>query len=180
MQDPTFPWTRAIVVGASSGIGRAMAHQLAGGGVRVAAVARREAELEKLAAEAGDDRVIPVVHDVRDATEVPDLFERLCSELGGLDLFVYAAGVMPRIGPEEYDTESDRVTIEVNFEGAVAWLNEAAARFAVARAGTIVGLGSMAGERGRRGFPVYGATKAALHGYLESLRNRLGPRGVRV
>lgn len=173
-------WSRAIVVGASSGIGAAIVRQLAADGVRTAAIARREEELEKLSTEFGDGLVLPVVHDVMSVGEVPELFERVCTALGGVDLFVYAAGVMHHVGPEEYETRTDRTTIQVNLTGAVAWLNEAAARFQVARRGTIVGIGSMAGERGRRGNPVYGATKAALATYLESLRNRLSPKGVHV
>ena len=87
---------------------------------------------------------------------------------------------MPRVGPEEYDTEADAETIAANFTGAVAWLNEAAPRFAKAGAGTIVGISSVAGDRGRRGNPVYGATKAALNAYLESLRNRIEYKGAFV
>ena len=184
LTSPSPPWSRAVVVGASSGIGAAIVERLARDGVRTAAVARRQEELEKLAAAAaGVGRqavVLPVVHDVRDVDGIPLVFERVCAALGGLDLIVYAAGVLPRLGPDQYDTAVDRETITVNFTGAVAWLNEAAARFSVAGSGTIVGIGSMAGERGRRGNPVYGATKAALATYLESLRNRLSTNGVRV
>lgn len=70
--------------------------------------------------------------------------------------------------------------IDVNFTGAVAWLNVAADRFQNVGHGTIVGIGSVAGERGRAGQPVYNATKAALKTYLEALRNRLSKCGVRV
>ena len=69
---------------------------------------------------------------------------------------------------------------EVNILGAVAWCNEAAQRFGQAGSGTIVGIGSVAGERGRAPKPVYGATKAFFDCYLESLRNRVGTQGVRV
>src|SRR5438309_8577588 len=100
------PWARAIVVGASSGIGRSIARQLAEAGTNVVALARREDELAKLAAEAGGT-IETIVHDVRHVDEVPGLFECLCADLGGLDLIVYAAGVMPRVAPDEYDTESD-------------------------------------------------------------------------
>lgn len=179
------PWSTALVVGASSGIGAAVVRLLASQGVRTAALARRQDELEKLAAAAAeatgrDDLVVPVAHDVRKVDEVPDLFAHVCALLGGLDLIVYSAGTMTRSASERFDPAADRETIEVNFTGAVAWLDEAAARFEEARAGTIVGVGSVAGDRGRRGQPVYGATKAALHTYLEALRNRLASRGVRV
>src|SRR5258708_35076601 len=62
----------------------------------------------------------------------------------------------------------------------MAWLNEAAPRFARAGEGTIIGISSVSGDRGRRGQPAYCASKAALDTYLEALRNRLRRRGVTV
>jgi decaprenylphospho-beta-D-erythro-pentofuranosid-2-ulose 2-reductase len=180
---------RAIIVGASSGMGAELARQLAAQGSYVALVARRADELTRLAAEiieafpvtSGDGpRALTYPHDVRCYGEVPALFQTVCRDLGGLDLIIYAAGVMPRLLHDEYDFEKDRAMIEVNVLGAIAWLNEAAQRFQAAGAGTIVGISSVAGERGRRGQPVYCTSKAALNTYLESLRNRLGRYGVRV
>jgi NAD(P)-dependent dehydrogenase (short-subunit alcohol dehydrogenase family) len=100
--------------------------------------------------------------------------------MGGIDAVVYAAGVMPDVASDEFDTAKDQQVIEINVLGAVAWLNCAARHFAPLGRGVICGIGSVAGDRGRRGAPVYGASKAALHTYLESLRNRLAVRGVRV
>jgi short-subunit dehydrogenase len=159
---------RAIVVGGTSGIGAALADRLERAGGRVARVGRRSAAYP---------------HDVRRTDEVPDLFGRIERDLGGVDLVVYAAGLLHRVRPDEFDAAKDREMIDVNFTGAVAWLGEAARRLAEAGpspGGTIVGIGSIAGDRGRRGNPVYGATKAALERYLESLRNRLAGRGVKV
>ena len=100
--------------------------------------------------------------------------------LGGLDVLVYAAGVMPTVAEDEYDAGKDREVMEVNVVGAMAWLDEGARVFAAAGAGTLVGIGSVAGERGRMGNPAYCASKAALHAFLESLRNRLDRVGVVV
>jgi short-subunit dehydrogenase len=100
--------------------------------------------------------------------------------MGGVDALVYAAGVMPDVGPDEFPTDRDRQMIEANFLGAVAWLNAGAAFMQAQRRGVLCGFGSVAGDRGRRGAPVYGATKAALHTYLESLYNRLNICGVQV
>src|SRR5690348_14212261 len=148
------PWQRAIVVGASSGIGAEIARQLGREGSRVALVARRADELGRVAA-AIDGVSAPAarvyVHDVTDFDEVPALFQTICRDLDGLDLVVYAAGVMPAIGPSEYAFAKDRPIVDVNLLGAMAWLNEAAARFERAGAGTIVGISSVAGDRGRRG-----------------------------
>jgi decaprenylphospho-beta-D-erythro-pentofuranosid-2-ulose 2-reductase len=177
-------WKTAIVVGASSGIGADIARQLSKQGCRVALVSRRETELKQLAAEieqfTGRDMTRVYVHDVTCYEAVPALFQQICRDLGGLDVIFYTAGVMPRIYSNEYDFEKDRLTVAVNLLGAIAWLNEAAQRFAAANSGTIVGISSPSADRGRRGFPVYGATKAALDNYLESLRNRLAAHRVKV
>ena len=70
--------------------------------------------------------------------------------------------------------------VAVNLLGAMAWMEPVAARFEAARAGTLVGISSIAGVRGRRGNPAYTATKAALTTYLEALRNRCSRYGVNV
>jgi short-subunit dehydrogenase len=177
-------WDRALIVGASSGIGRAMAEELAAHGTRLALVARRADLLrdirQTINQAAGEQRAWSFTHDVADADAVPALFQEIATTLGGLDLVVYAAGIMPDIGPDEYPTDKDSATIDTNFKGAVAWLNQAALRFSRARSGTIIGISSVAGDRGRRGNPVYNASKAALNSYLESLSNRLRVRGVTV
>lgn len=159
-------------------MGAALCRQLAADGSRVAAVARRAENLGAMSAE--QPLIAPFSHDVRTIDEIPELFERIVQESGGLDLFLYAAGVMPEVGPDEYDTEKDLAMIDVNFSGAVAWTNQAARLMHTQRSGTIVGIGSVAGDRGRKGAPVYGATKAGFATYLESLRNRLSDRAVRV
>ncbi len=177
------PWKTALVVGASSGMGAEVARRLTKGGCKTALVARRADALTKLAEEfntATPVMALVFAHDVANLAEVPELFQRICRDLGGLDLIVYAAGVMPRITDETYDTSLDAVTISANLTGAVAWLNPAAERFGRAGAGTIVGIGSVAGDRGRRGNPVYCAVKAGLATYLEALRNRVGRLGVAV
>jgi decaprenylphospho-beta-D-erythro-pentofuranosid-2-ulose 2-reductase len=173
---------RVIIVGGSSGIGAAMARELGRRGASVAVLGRNEAGLRRVAADiqaAGGSAVVRV-HDVRQIAEVPGCFQEVATALGGLDLVVYASGIMPDVGSEEYPTDKDIATIETNFSGAVAWLNQAAFRFARTGGGTIVGISSVAGDRGRPSNPVYNATKAALNSYLESLRNRVARHHVRV
>lgn len=172
-------FSTAAVIGASSGIGEAMVRQLAREGTRVAAVARRVDLLEKLATEF-PGKVIPYAHDVRQFHEAPGLFDRIVSELGQLDLLVYNAGVMPRVEESEYNFEKDREMMEVNVLGAMAWMNPCGAYMEARRQGTIVGISSVAGDRGRRGNPGYHTSKAALTTYLEALRNRLSRYGVTV
>lgn len=176
-------WKNALIVGASSGIGEELAKQLARSGCKVALVARREDELKRIADEintGGAELAKTYVHDVREYECVPSLFQKIARDMGGLELIIYAAGVMPSVEPDEYSFAKDRSMLEINLLGAVAWLNEAAQRFERAGAGTIVGISSVAGERGRRAMPVYCTSKAALNTYLEALRNRVGRFGVHV
>ena len=118
--------------------------------------------------------------DVRAADEAPDLVQEIARRLGGLDLVIYAAGAMPAVAVDEYDTAKDREMLEVNLVGAVAWLNPVAERMARLGRGTIVGIGSVAGDRGRAPNPVYCTSKAGFHAYLEALRNRVAKLGVKV
>jgi short-subunit dehydrogenase len=182
MSDTKFE--HALVVGASSGIGEALARRLAADGARVALVARRETELRRIMDEinsaAGGEHAIAVAHDVRVVEEAPELVQEIARRLGGLDLVIYAAGAMPAVAADEYDTNKDREMLEVNLLGAIAWLNPVAERMARLGRGTIVGIGSVAGDRGRAPNPVYCTSKAGFHAYLEALRNRLAKLGVKV
>ncbi len=181
---PLQPRKRAILVGASSGIGAALAQQLAKEGYSLALLARRIEMLEELCAqinrEAGETRARPYPHDVTEYETVPALLQKIVQELGGLDLFIYNSGVSHMVGLKNYDFEKDRLTTEVNYLGALAWLNPVAAMFQSAGSGQIVGMSSVAGDRGRVGNPSYNASKAALTSYLEALRNRLSRYGVNV
>src|SRR5262249_43149572 len=99
---------------------------------------------------------------------------------GGLDLLVYCVGNMHTPGEGEYDFAKDKAEIESNLVGAMAWTTPVVALFEAKRAGTIVGVSSIAGERGRRSFPGYSTSKAGLTAWLEALRNRVARYGVNV
>lgn len=184
---PLEPRPRAIIIGASSGIGAALMRRLAFSGYSVAGVARREDDLAELCASINANMppgstpaALPYGHDVTDATAVPELFQQIVSDLGGLDLIVYAAAAQPAVDLHEYNFAKDELMINTNLLGAIAWLNQAAMRFERARRGHIVGISSIAGDRGRVAAPVYNTSKAGLNTYLEALRNRLSKRGVTV
>jgi NAD(P)-dependent dehydrogenase (short-subunit alcohol dehydrogenase family) len=165
-------------------MGAALARLLGGQGYSLALVARRKTLLTELCREinraAGENRAIPFVHDVRRYAGAPALLRKIVAELGGLDAVIYAAGVNFPPGLHQYDFEGDRDMLEVNLLGAFAWLDPVAAMFEAARYGQIVGLSSVAGDRGRVGNPGYNASKAGLTSYLESLRNRLTRYGISV
>jgi len=174
----------ALVIGASSGIGEALARRLAAGGARVALVARRAQQLDEIVASinatSGEQRAYAFAHDVRNAGEVPELLQRISSALGGLDLMVFAAGIQHRVAFDEFDVAKDQEMLAVNLAGAVAWLDPVADRFGRLKRGTIIGIGSVAGDRGRSANPAYNTSKAGLHTFLEAIRNRIGRHGVRV
>lgn len=181
---PLNPRRRGIIVGASDGMGAALARKLAKEGYTLALIARRQDKLDSLCAEIntaeGDARALAYAHDVSNYDEVPSLLRKITAELGGLDLLVFMAGVNFPPGLNSYNFEGDRKMIEVNLIGAMAWLSPVAEMFQSAKAGQIVGISSVAGDRGRVGNPGYNTSKAALTTYLEALRNRLTRHGVNV
>lgn len=181
---PLRPRKRALILGASSGIGAALAQKLAREGYLVALVGRRlellQKHSEQINAAAGEIVSACYAHDVHDSAAAPALFQSILQDLGGLDVMVYNSGILLPVQADEFDAAKDLEMTRVNYEGALAWLNPAAAYFDGLGAGQIVGVGSVAGDRGRVGAPAYNASKAALHTYLEALRNRLSRRGVNV
>jgi len=182
---PLQPRRRGIIVGASSGMGAALARKLSQEGYTLALLARRQEMLETLCDEinqkAGEIRALAYSHNVIDYASVPALLSKVTADLGGLDLFVFMAGVnYPPGGIDQYNFENDCQMIEINLIGAMAWMSPVAAMFHSAKSGQIVGISSVAGDRGRVGNPGYNASKAGLTTYLEALRNRLTRRGVNV
>lgn len=178
------PTPVVLLVGASSGIGAALARKFAHEGYAVALLARRVEALTDVADDIqrqhGAGRARVYAHDVTQSADVPALFQTILREMGRLDVVIYNAGVMPRVALNEYNFDKDRQMVEVNVLGAFAWLNQAAVLFERQGAGHLIGISSMAGERGRVAAPGYGATKAALTTLLESFRNRLTRKGVHV
>jgi len=174
----------ALILGASSGIGAALARRLVAQGYRVALVARRADELATLAADlaaSAENQPIAVAYaqDVGDYAAAPDLFARIAAELAPLRLVIYNAGIMPTVTTgASFDDE--RAMMETNVIAAMRWLGLAADHLERAGGGTLVGISSVAGDRGRLGNGAYMASKAALSSYLDSLRFRLAPRGVHV
>ena len=165
-------------------MGAVLARKLAKEGYTVALIAPQKDKLETLCEEINsaekEARAFPYAHDVTNYHEVPALLRKIVADLGGLDLLVFMAGVNYPPGLENYNFEDDRKMVEVNLIGAMAWLSPVAEMFQSAKAGQIVGISSVAGDRGRIGNPGYNTSKAGLTTYLEALRNRLTRHGVNV
>ncbi|MEK6256758.1 MAG: SDR family NAD(P)-dependent oxidoreductase [Chloroflexota bacterium] len=175
---------RAVLVGASSGMGAALARKLADEGYYVAVLARRKIELDALCQDinqaAGETRALAYEHDVRDYDAITPLFQQILSDLKAIDTLVYLSGAQHPVGFSEFDFEKDQEMVEVSLLGAMAWLGNAATLFERMGTGQIIGISSVAGDRGRVGNPAYNAAKAGLSTYLEALRNRLTRSGVNV
>jgi NADP-dependent 3-hydroxy acid dehydrogenase YdfG len=167
----------AVVTGASSGIGEATARALAAGGQRLALLARRADRIQALADELGDG-AIAIEADVTDRDSLVAAAERVQHELGGADILVNNAGVM-LLAPFTSDQRAEhRRMVETNLLGAMT-ATEVFLDQLRDGGGDLINLSSVAGRFARPGNAVYAATKWALNGWSEALRQELQP-DVRV
>lgn len=176
------PGKRAIVTGASSGIGRELVLELARHGVRQVITARREDRLRELVGEVeklGGEAHI-VVGDIVDAALRQQLLDAAEEHLGGLDLLVNNAGV-GAIGPfAQADEARLRRVMEVNFFAPVELIRHALPILARGERPMIVNVASVLGHRAVPKKSEYSASKFALHGFSDSLRAELAPSGIDV
>jgi short-subunit dehydrogenase len=174
--------TRALVTGASKGIGRATAEALAARGSSVGLVARGAQELEALAVElrGRGSNAIPCPADVGVRAEAERAVSTFVDQTGGIDLLVANAGVA-HYGPfrDLPVEEAERMT-RVNWLGTVYLVAAALPHMLDRASGWIVIVSSAAGHRSFPWAAVYGATKAAQKGFLEALRHELSGTGVGV
>lgn len=173
-----------LVVGATSGIGRALCHRFAEAGTRLVIAGRNEDALGDLAAELQQRHGTEVAAEAYDALEVQDPapFLDRCVGLGGghVDGVVVCHGYLPTPEEAASDPLVVRRAIDVNFT-SVATLLTAVAELLEDREGSwIAAISSVAGDRGRRSNYVYGSAKGALSIFLQGLRSRLHPKGVHV
>jgi len=172
-----FDGQRVWITGASSGIGDALAAELAGRGARVATSARRADALERGAERHGH---VPVAVDVGDRDAMLAAAGTVRDELGGIDMAVLNAGMWRQMDVTAWDTELYRAHVETNLMGMVHGIEAVLPDMRRARSGRIVGVASVAGYRGFSSAEAYGSTKAAQINLLESLRIDLRPLGIHV
>jgi len=174
--------SRAIVTGASGGIGRELAGQLAAEGAELVLLARRADRLEELAAEitAGGGAVEVVAGDVTDAEVRRRAVEVARSSYGGLDILVNNAGI-GAMGLFEH-AEADRVRriMEVNFFAPVELTRAALPLLKQGTNPIVVNVASVLGHRGVPYSSEYCASKFALRGFSEALRTELIRHGIDV
>jgi 3-dehydrosphinganine reductase len=181
-----FRGRRALITGGSSGIGRALALGLAREGASVAIAARGAAALEavraELAAAAPDpaQRFAALPLDVADAAQVHDGVARARAALDGLDLVVNDAGIAHAARMVDTPLEVFRRVLEVNFLGTVYVTHAALPHLLAQRRGHVVNVSSLAGVLAIYGYTAYAASKYAVTGFSEALRQELRPHGIRV
>ncbi|MGP3634018.1 SDR family oxidoreductase [Streptomyces sp. 24-1644] len=171
----------ALVTGASSGIGEATARTLAAEGAKVAIAARRTDRLDALRAEleAGGATVLVLPLDVADEQAVHAAVASTVETLGSLDILVNSAGLM-LLGPVEgADTTDWTRMMDVNVLGLM-YMTHAALPHLLRSRGTVVQISSVAARVVGRGSAAYNASKFAVNGFSEGLRQEVTERGVRV
>ncbi len=163
---------RALVTGASKGIGLAIAQALGTHGADVAICARKEADLEgslgKLRGEAAG-KMVGHTADVSKSGDVAKLFEFVDKELGGLDILVNNAGIGVFRAAGDLSIEEWDQVIGTNLSGAFYCTREALSRFKQARGGRIINISSLAGKNPFAGGSVYNASKFGLNGFSEAV-----------
>jgi NADP-dependent 3-hydroxy acid dehydrogenase YdfG len=180
--------TTALITGASSGIGAATASVLARRGCTVVAVARRSDRLGRVvsAITASGGKALAMTCDVADADEVEDVVFRAAEHLGRLDILVNNAGVMYLGRADEAPRSEWDEMVQVNVSGLLNVTHAAlpyllhAASHGPRRVADLVNVSSVGGRRASAGTAVYNATKFAVSGLSEALRQEFGRRHLRV
>ena len=168
--------SKAIVIGASSGIGKEVAQILINEGWTVGLAARREDRLQALK-QMADDRVEVVQLDVMQDM-ANEALNQLIKKIGGMDLFFYAAG----IGKQNRDLQEDieLSTVRTNALGFTRMIGEAYRYFAAHGGGHIAAISSIAGTKGLGPAPSYSATKAMQATYLQALEQLAHSQGLNI
>jgi dehydrogenase/reductase SDR family protein 7B len=169
------------ITGASSGIGEALARELAGRGAYLVLSARREAELERVRAALDQPRrhrVVPL--DLSRPETFPGLVDEVNSATGGVDILINNGGVSQRSLVRDTDLAVDRRLMDINFFGPVALTKAVLPGMVQRGGGMIVVVTSLVGELSTPLRSAYAASKHALHGWFDALRAEEHDNKIRV
>jgi len=171
-----------VVTGASSGIGRATALELARRNAKVACLARRTDRLSDLAKEIKEagGKSLAIECDVADRAHVNHAVETAVETFGPVDILVANAGVMPLSFMDSCDVDGWDRMIDVNIKGVLYAIAAVLPSMLERECGHIVPVSSVAGRRVMPGAAVYCATKHAVHAIAEGLRSEVATRNIRV
>ncbi len=174
----------ALVTGASSGIGQAITEQLVACGVNVAMFARRSERLEslsrRLAGEASGGETLAITGDVRKSDDVQRAVRSTLDRWGRLDFLVANAGFGYRLPVVDGDPQRWKDMIDTNVYGLLLTLKYGVAPLLQQGSGHVIVMSSVAGRVPTPGGAAYCGTKAAASTIANSLRQEVGPQGVRV
>jgi 3-oxoacyl-[acyl-carrier protein] reductase len=168
----------AVVTGASSGIGLAVARALIADGYGVALAARRAERLEELAQELGE-RAIPVPTNVSDRDQVQALVEQAAERFGRIDVAVTAAGVLHDAPLEQIGVAEWEETMGANLKGTYL-VAQAALPHLRATRGYLITLSSVSGTAGQAGGTAYNTSKWGVRGFTQSVLQEVRGDGVRA
>ncbi len=171
----SLPWKTVWITGASTGIGREIALQLAAAGVTVAASARSADKLQALGA---GIRAYPL--DVTDRQAVSATVDRIEREVGPIDLAILAAGTYSPVDVAKFDAEIFEKAMAVNYMGVIQGLSALLPVMQQRRLGHVAWIASVAGYSGLPKAGAYGPSKAALINLAESLKPELERQGITV
>lgn len=176
---------KVVVLGATKGMGRAVARQLAARGDRLHLLGRDADELAKSAADVqARQSSSPNVGWSTCDLERPETFARALAEadaaLGGFDTVVVTAALFAPQAALEADRDFTRRLLTVNFAHTILFCEEARTRLLARGGGTLCVFSSVAGDRGRKPVMLYGASKAGLSTYLEALDHRFRADGLKT
>lgn len=171
-------WTRALVTGASSGIGEAIARQLHAGGAELIVVARSKDKLQQLAAELGRNTEVLVA----DLTSTPDLelVAQRVSEKPSIDLVVNNAGAGRTVAFADDDLPKQQAQIDLNVTALVHLTHAATNAMRPSGSGTIINISSVAGYSPVPNTAIYGATKAFVSSFSQAIHEEERPNGIVV
>ncbi len=171
------------ITGASSGIGEALAYELAGRGARLVLSARRPSELERVRAAScasDQDRVALVPLDLGELPSLPSKVEHAWGRFGPIDIMVHNGGISQRSLAAETSFEVDQRLMTVNYFGPVVLTKSLLPRMRERRSGQFVVVTSLTGLIGTALRSGYAASKHALHGFFDSLRAEVQGDGIAV
>lgn len=169
----------ALVTGASSGIGRAIARRLVKGGCKVVLSGRNEERLQTLANEL-EGAAIVAPQDLSKQSDIASSLDLAQLEYGKLDILVLNAGLFSNDEFAEEDVEISQRMIDVNFSSVVQLTHAALPLLKNQDRSEILAIGSIAGLSDMRNEAIYSATKHALNAFLRSLRRQVSKDGIRV